>query len=418
MHLNRRVYLYAIILYLFFDFRPALTQTVLSAGDLYLLTLSSDSPERLDIITLVQLQEATVIYLTDNAWDGHKLLSSEGTLRCIVQSSTEAGSILSYSGSEDASFTLSGNFNLSGSGDNILVYQVINGDTSYIYGVGWARSSPWIDSAAPTSNNSYIPPGITAEGQSVLSLGAGDNYQYDVQAGTEAGISDFRSLFTDPANFSRNDAASYSSLSETFIIAENSLPVSLGRFAAKYIDEGRIELSWNTESELRNAGFNIYRSIDGNPFDYLVGFSEESHLAGLGHSTSGKEYLWIDDPPSQSSLRYLLADVAYDGKESRHYDRLLSMQSAEDGSRSILAYPNPFNSRVNVRTQNNISAVGTVSVINLAGKEVISSEDGRIQYRNGECSIDFSGLSSGIYFLRNRIPDSEHVNMSKLIYLP
>jgi len=139
-------------------------QTTLSPGDITVVSVNADDNKSFDVVPLVDLQQGTIIYFTDNAYvdaDG-TLKDNEGTLKYTASLAVSAGSINHYDGSDGNGFVeTSGDYNVSAGGDNLIVYQNNSGIT-YLYGVGWAKgSSAWNYSSSTSSNKSDIPPGLS-----------------------------------------------------------------------------------------------------------------------------------------------------------------------------------------------------------------------------------------------------------------
>ncbi len=135
---------------------------------------------------------------------------------------------------------------------------------------------------------------------------------------------------------------------------DQSLPVTLTDFSADYRDQA-VNLEWTTQSEIRNAGFEIYRADDPNSgFACIAGYRDFPQLAGQGNSNCRNSYQFIDNRvnPGQS-YRYKLADVDFDG--NRHFSCEISVftgrQSVQPPDEFILYpnFPNPFNSATTMR---------------------------------------------------------------------
>ena len=70
---------------------------------------------------------------------------------------------------------------------------------------------------------------------------------------------------------------------------------------------GKVTLKWNTESEIDNAGFNIWRA---------EGFQKmnESFIPALGSPTAGSEYDFVDEwVLNGKRYFYLLEDIDTNG---------------------------------------------------------------------------------------------------------
>ena len=106
------------------------------------------------------------------------------------------------------------------------------------------------------------------------------------------------------------------------------LPVSLSSFRPA-LEEGQVVVRWTTESELDNAGFNIYRSDD------LYGeFKQVNAEMIQGHGTTGERhtYKWVDTSAKPDTVYYYqIEDVSFAGeRETLATTKLKGFVSAEN----------------------------------------------------------------------------------------
>jgi hypothetical protein len=91
--------------------------------------------------------------------------------------------------------------------------------------------------------------------------------------------------------------------------------VTLQSFEARG-EDGAVQLSWETASELDNLGFNLYRSSsEGGPYERITA----GVIAGLGSSPTGSTYGYRDTGLT-NGVRYLyeLEDIETTGATQRH----------------------------------------------------------------------------------------------------
>jgi len=260
-----------------------LPQTTLSAGDLMMVTVNADGDKNFDFVPLMNLEASTVIKFTDAAWDGTALLTNEGTLTYTTSSIVTAGTIVSYSGSAGGNWSSSGSFNPSGTGDNIIVYQVSAGSETFILGIGWARGTSWISSGTVTSNYSFVPPGLSENDNTIVNLSTADNYQYITSNGTSGPKSTLRYLTAQTSNYSGNSSAAYSALTGSFTIGQ--------------VING-------------SSGFRILSSpVSGTIYSSLLGPLWTQGMAG-GDVTTGTANVWVynSSGASWSALSNLTTD--------------------------------------------------------------------------------------------------------------
>ena len=135
-----------------------------------------------------------------------------------------------------------------------------------------------------------------------------------------------------------------------------SLAVSLINLSVKMVD-GHPVLNWQTGSEINNLGFIVMRADEKDlQFREIASYLNDEDLAGLGNSSEGKSYTYVDrDSTLQTGKTYFykLVDVDFSGQHTEHDPVSLVYQDAmpQDGNgytpdTFVLEenFPNPFNS--------------------------------------------------------------------------
>ena len=86
--------------------------------------------------------------------------------------------------------------------------------------------------------------------------------------------------------------------------------ITLSSFTAK-ASNGRVNLEWVTETEIDNAGFNIYRAkAENGPYEKI----NDSLIAGAGSTTAGAAYVFVDENvKNRKTYYYKLEDVDLNG---------------------------------------------------------------------------------------------------------
>ncbi|NOX36429.1 MAG: T9SS type A sorting domain-containing protein [Calditrichaeota bacterium] len=157
---------------------------------------------------------------------------------------------------------------------------------------------------------------------------------------------------------------------------DNPLPVQLVSFTATSTDEG-IELTWETQSELNNLGFELWRKSDWDTtFQRIASYEWEDALVGLGNSNLGKVYRYLDRrvEPGMTYV-YKLYDVDLSG---RRYEQKTVLATFTVGDlvkvrglgipRTLVLgqnYPNPFNHRTVIEFGVPKNADGGTSRVNV-----------------------------------------------------
>ncbi len=103
--------------------------------------------------------------------------------------------------------------------------------------------------------------------------------------------------------------------------SDNPLPVELSSFSASIIGSA-VKLSWRTETEVNNFGFDIERTVISNEVRNLswekIGFVE-----GYGNSNSPKDYSFTDASVISGKYAYRLKQIDNDGTFS--YSKIIEV---------------------------------------------------------------------------------------------
>lgn len=93
----------------------------------------------------------------------------------------------------------------------------------------------------------------------------------------------------------------------------HSLAVELEYFRARRSDDG-VVLMWRTLSEVRNAGFHVWRQRPGGELARIT----TALLPPTGGELTGADYRFVDRDAPGSALLYFLDDVETTGRATRH----------------------------------------------------------------------------------------------------
>jgi hypothetical protein len=188
---------------------------------------------------------------------------------------------------------------------------------------------------------------------------------------------------------------------------DNPLPVELVSFRGTATAQG-VQLTWQTATELNNAGFEVRRKTAGEDFVTIASYRFDPSLRGKGTTSSTTTYSFVDATvEAGKTYTYRLRSVDYDGT-IHDYAQTVSVEVREPvqarGYEYALEqnYPNPFNPTTTIRYSLKETGKVSVRVYDVMGREVKVLVDG-VQGA-GEYSVvmDAMGLSSGVYVYQLR----------------
>ena len=176
---------------------------------------------------------------------------------------------------------------------------------------------------------------------------------------------------------------------------DHNLPIQLLEFNAEVNDEGTVDITWATASEINNEYFTVERSVDGIDFETVL------EREGAGTSNQVIEYAAVDENPLMGSSYYRLKQTDYDG--SFEYSDLQVVKVLRALNFSVR--PNPATDRLQI-TFGDISGGGVfvmtpeykaaIRIYNTAGKLVYKKKfDGNFYKFN----IDVSNFDEGMYLV-------------------
>ena len=178
------------------------------------------------------------------------------------------------------------------------------------------------------------------------------------------------------------------------------VPVELTSFTAS-LSNNKVNLNWNTATEINNRGFEIERSL------YKTKWKKIGFTAGAGTTTESKQYSFLDDLSdiSSSKLYYRLRQIDFDG--TFEYSEIIEVLIAPSNFSLSQNYPNPFNPSTIISWHSPINSWQTLKVYDVLGNFVTTLVD---EYKNaGRYEIEFQSsvsnlqLASGIYYYQLRV---------------
>jgi hypothetical protein len=116
------------------------------------------------------------------------------------------------------------------------------------------------------------------------------------------------------------------------------LPVELLSFSGKRINEREVQLDWSTATEHNNAGFEVWRMLEGED-----DFTEVGWVDGAGDSQQRTDYGHVDANDADRTSYYKLKQVDHDGQHQ--WSPVVAVAAAQAGAQ-LVAYPNPAQDQV------------------------------------------------------------------------
>ncbi|MBN1998151.1 T9SS type A sorting domain-containing protein [candidate division KSB1 bacterium] len=187
-------------------------------------------------------------------------------------------------------------------------------------------------------------------------------------------------------------------------------PVELSSFNAVF-KYNAVELTWTTESETENAGFNIYRTQDGNENFQKI---NKQLIPGAGNTTAVQKYSYRDtDIEPGKNYFYKVSDVSYDGIEKMSDP--VSIRTAEPAEyRLEQNYPNPFNPETQITFHVKDAGYVKLAVFNVKGQHIKTLVSENVM--SGSHTVVWNGTNekntavpSGIYFATLRVNDYQQI---------
>ncbi len=197
------------------------------------------------------------------------------------------------------------------------------------------------------------------------------------------------------------------------VIINNNIPlgplptnVVLSSFTAT-VEQNSILITWTTETEPDNAGFNLYRSTDENGEYAKI---NKFLIASQGDATSGANYTYLDTLEQAGNYFYKLQSVSLTGDTSFYGPVSVVLTEIALRKMTIPAefslrqnYPNPFNPETHIKYSLPEPADITISIYDVNGHLVRTLVSGEMV--PGVHSVKWNGrdnngkkVVSGVYF--------------------
>lgn len=174
-------------------------------------------------------------------------------------------------------------------------------------------------------------------------------------------------------------------------VVDEIIPVELTSFSAS-VNDGQVNLNWQTATETNNYGFEVQRSSEDYEF-VTIGFIE-----GNGTTTEAQNYSYSDKSVTPGVFTYRLKQVDYDGKFEYSNEIEVDFTSVPTAYSLNQNFPNPFNPSTKISFALPVESDVTVKIFNVIGEEINSIAKGTLGAGSHSFDFNASGLNSGVYF--------------------
>jgi hypothetical protein len=206
-----------------------------------------------------------------------------------------------------------------------------------------------------------------------------------------------------------------------------ALPVTLSSFTATFNGNSSI-LQWATQSEVNNAGWNVYRA-ESEDFSFANKLNPEM-IHGAGTTSELTEYSYADESGFEHAATYYywLESVDYANVTNLHGPINVEIPEQDnpdapeivkiDGIQSI--YPNPFNPTTTISYYLSETSEVNLEIYNVKGQKIYSQilnqeSEGMHYFKWNGTDFQNNTVTSGIYFIKLKTTNSN--DMKKVILM-
>ena len=199
---------------------------------------------------------------------------------------------------------------------------------------------------------------------------------------------------------------------------DRSLPVQTVSVSA-LAGDAKVTLVWETKNEIENAGFEIYRKADfENDFRLIASYTTDDALKGLGTSSYGKRYTWVDKNVRNGvGYEYKIYSVSFSGQK-QEIGLVYAKPGGEIPTQFVLYqnYPNPFNPGTEIKFDLPESGNVKLEIFNSLGERVAVLYDGFMDAGYGQViRWNASGFPSGVYYYK--LTAGKYVDVKKMVLM-
>ena len=173
--------------------------------------------------------------------------------------------------------------------------------------------------------------------------------------------------------------------------ATGTIPVTLTAFNGR-LNNGAIQLQWETSSELNCKGFYVEKSSNGRNFEN-IGFIVSKAVNGV--SNLPLQYVLDDAKPISGNNYYRLRQTDLDGKIS--YSNTILIRYNDKGI-ALSIYPNPANNIIYATVQAIARADASLLVTDVSGK-IMLKQNVTLVKGVQQLPLNLAPFAAGTYFL-------------------
>jgi hypothetical protein len=174
-------------------------------------------------------------------------------------------------------------------------------------------------------------------------------------------------------------------------------PVNLSTFSGKLI-ENKVELNWQTLTEINNKSFEIERSSDGKTFSTIGSVTAKK-------TSSANDYYFVDSKPNYLN-HYRLKQIDNDGKYS--YSKIFFVKVSVANPLQIVSNPAKNTLSINIALED--AKLNQLVLYDLYGKKI-----NNFKPKQGNQQLNIQGLSAGKYLLQLQTINSEVYQQAVII---
>ena len=151
-------------------------------------------------------------------------------------------------------------------------------------------------------------------------------------------------------------------------------------------------LSWRTETEVNNYGFEVQRAVISNGVRKNLSWENIGFVNGYGNSNSPKEYIFTDSEINSGKYSYRLKQIDNDG--SFEYSKVIEIDIGFPTDFVLSQnYPNPFNPLTVIGYKLPFASLVTLKLYDVLGSEVATLVNTEQPAGNYEVIFDASSTA-------------------------